>query len=66
MPKDRAVLTKVKEKLLDIRTKGYVGKNTSLISSFDVPKGGDDIRMVYDGTKSDFHGVFVWRTMFER
>jgi len=44
----------VKEKLEIIREKGYVapGKVTALMFFFDVQKGTDDIRMVYDGTAS--------------
>jgi hypothetical protein len=44
----------VHDKLATIRDKGYVevGPIWSLMPFFNVPKGKDDVRMVYDGTKS--------------
>jgi len=44
----------MKEKLKSVRDRRYVkaGQVKSLTSFFAVPKGEDDIRMVYDGTKS--------------
>jgi len=43
----------MKEKLKSVRDRWYVkaGPVKSLTSFFAVPKGEDDIRMVYDGTK---------------
>ena len=44
-----------KKKLTKVRTRGYIAPTNgikSLTSFFSVPKGEDDIRMVYDGTKS--------------
>jgi len=52
--KDRDVREKVALKLRNVVDKGYVGKGTvtSLTSFFSVPKGDQDIRMVYDASKS--------------
>jgi hypothetical protein len=46
--------TQVLRKLDKMRTRGYVeaGYVELLISFFDVEKGSDDIRMVYDGSAS--------------
>ena len=44
-----------KKKLTKVRQRGYISHTPgikSLTSFFSVPKGEDDIRMVYDGTKS--------------
>ena len=44
-----------KKKLDKVRQRGYIGPTNgikSLTSFFSVPKGENDIRMVYDGTKS--------------
>ena len=49
-----------KEKLGDVRRKGYIAPLNailSLTSFFLVPKGVDNIRMVYDGTKSGLNAV---------
>ena len=46
--------------------RGYVDSETevaSLMSFFYVPKGKDDIRMVYDGTKCGLNGA-VWVPSF--
>ena len=55
----------IREKLTNIRTKGYVesGNIFSLMSYFNVPKGKDDIRMVYDGTKSGLNDS-LWAPWF--
>jgi hypothetical protein len=52
--RDPNKMKQVKEKLDKIRQRGYVeaGRVESLISFFDVEKGSDDIRMVYDGSAS--------------
>ena len=51
-----------REKLIKVRKLGYVkdGFVKSLIRYFYVPKGENDIRMVYDGTSSGFnHSIYV-------
>ena len=55
----------VKGKLSVIRTKRYIepGAIISLMSYFDVPKGSDDIRMVYDGSASGLNGN-IWVPWF--
>jgi hypothetical protein len=58
--KDPEVVRKQREKLVDVRSKGYIALFIgilSLTSFFSVPKGEDDIRMVYDGTKSGLNRV---------
>jgi hypothetical protein len=64
-PKDPATTQKVVDKLLNAREKGYIsmGVVKSLIFCFDVPKGLDDIRMVYDGTKSGLNAA-LWAPWF--
>jgi hypothetical protein len=63
--KDQETIQKVVEKLLVARDKGYISMGTvkSLIFFFDVPKGFDDIRMVYDGTKSGLNAA-LWAPWF--
>ena len=55
----------MKAKLSNIRLKGYLEKGSvlSLTSYFAVPKGPDDIRMVYDGTKSGLNEA-LWVPSF--
>lgn len=64
-PKNAVELEKVRKKLSKIRERGYVvtGEVTSLMSFFAVPKGEDDIRMVYDGTKSGLNDA-IWVPRF--
>ena len=59
------VASLIRDKLNNIRTKGYVekGEICSLMSYFNVPKGKDDIRMVYDGTKSGLNES-LWAPWF--
>ena len=54
IPRQVYMQIKMKEKLLKVTQRRYIipGKVTSLIHTFAVPKGDDDIRLVYDGTKS--------------
>ena len=55
--KQRAFETK---KLAKVRRRGYIAPTNgikSLTSFFSVPKGEDDIRMVYDGTKSGLNAA---------
>ena len=52
---DANMLTKIADKIEDVRAKRYVceeGKWKATMNYFAVPKGDSDIRMVYDGTKS--------------
>ena len=55
----------ISKKLEDVRYKGYIapGPVSSMMSYFDVPKGTNDIRMVYDGTKSGLNSV-MWAPWF--
>ncbi len=51
---DEQIRLAIRTKLRVIREKGYVtpGKVSSLTSFFSVPKGENDIRIVYNGTQS--------------
>ena len=53
------------KKLNKVRDRRYIapGPVTSLTSFFSVPKGDDDIRMVYDGTKSGLNDC-MWVPRF--
>lgn len=64
-PRNQEVLGMMREKLKVIREKTYVERGTieSLMSFFDVPKGRDDIRMVYDGSKSGLNDS-LWAPWF--
>eukprot|EP00980_Cylindrotheca_fusiformis_P026387 scaffold16048_cov85-Cylindrotheca_fusiformis.AAC.1 len=55
----------IKKKLGKVRNRRYVteGRVDSLTSFFAVPKGEDDIRMVYDGTKSGLNAA-IWVPRF--
>jgi hypothetical protein len=55
----------IREKLSVIRDKGYteVGRIRSLMPYFDVPKGTNDIRMVYDGSANGLNGT-MWAPWF--
>ena len=60
--KDEEVRKKVKEKLVRVIERGYVILSDiqfveSLMYMFHVPKGEDDIRMVYDGSKSGLNST---------
>jgi hypothetical protein len=56
---------KIKEKLQIIRDKEYVekGKILSVMPFFDVPKGDDDVRMVYNGSASGLNNR-LWAPWF--
>ena len=56
---------KMAEKLKTVRGKGYLEKGViiAFMFFFDVPKGIDDIRMVYDGTGSGLNDV-LWAPWF--
>ena len=62
---DTNVRKRMTTKLAKVRNRGYVapGFVKSLIRFFAVPKGMDDIRMVYDGTASHFNDA-VWVPTF--
>ena len=66
-PKDKRTLDLVREKLSDVRKKGYISKEKikvkSVTSFFDVPKGNEDIRMVYNATSSGLNEA-VWAPWF--
>lgn len=53
LPKEPHMAERMVSKFLKVQAKGYVGEGTviSMINCFAVPKGDDDIRLVYDGTK---------------
>jgi len=59
------VKAKVVRKLGKVRARRYIdsGHVTSLTSFFAVPKGEDDIRMVYDGTASGLNDA-MWVPRF--
>jgi hypothetical protein len=52
--KDLETRRKVVEKLSTVRSRGYISKGffQSLTSYFSVPKGDEDVRIVYDASKS--------------
>lgn len=52
--RDPEIAAKVKRKIDKVRRRGYMkpGQIASLMSFFSVPKGQDDIRVVYNGTSS--------------
>jgi len=55
----------IREKLRTVREKGYLehGVITAIMFFFDVPKGTDDVRMVYDGTASGLND-YLWAPWF--
>ena len=64
--KDQASKERAGKKLQKVLNRGYIDPDTvvqSLMSFFYVPKGEDDIRMVYDGTKCGLNDV-VWVPSF--
>ena len=65
-PKDPAARAKVEEKIQKVRdNRGYLERNhvLSLTGFFAVPKGSDDIRMVYDATKCGLNDA-LWAPNF--
>lgn len=64
-PKDERECEQLKAKLLTVIRKGYItpGPVKSLTGFFAVPKGVDDIRIVYDATKSGLNKA-VWSPNF--
>jgi hypothetical protein len=63
---DKDIHSKISTKLSNVREKGYISKMEvlSLTSFFAVPKGEDDIRMVYDATQSGLNAV-LWAPNFQ-
>jgi hypothetical protein len=63
--KDAATRAKIIKKLKKVRTRRYIapGFVTSLTSFFAVPKGEDDIRMVYDASVSGLNDT-IWVPRF--
>jgi hypothetical protein len=63
--KDELRREQMKVKLEKVRRLGYIspGSVDSLTSYFSVPKGGSNIRMVYDGTKSGLNDA-MWAPWF--
>ena len=64
--RDPTTKAKVEEKLQKVLDRGYLDNDeivVSLTSYFDVAKGEDDIRMVYDGTKCGLNAA-VWVPSF--
>jgi len=62
---DPTVRTAVRNKLATVRNKGYISKGSvaSLTSYFCVPKGDQDIHMVYNATKSKLNSC-LWAPNF--
>ena len=65
MEKDQDTWKAMRAKLEKVKTLRYIqpGTVTSLTFYFSVPKGGTDIRMVYDGTKSGLNDS-MWAPWF--
>lgn len=59
--KDEDIRRRMRKKLGKVRNRGYIqgGVVESLTSFFAVPKGKEDIRMVYDGTASGLNDL-IW------
>jgi hypothetical protein len=62
---DQAVKQKIIEKLAKVRSRGYIapGLVESLTAFFGVPKGDDDIRLVYDGSVGGLN-LTIWVPRF--
>jgi len=63
--KDELIRGQVQQKLDSVRSKGYIvkGSVSSLTGYFAMPKGDNDIRLVYDATKSGLNAV-LWVPSF--
>jgi hypothetical protein len=63
--KDEDIKAKVIAKLKKVRERGYIspGMAESLTAFFEVEKGDDDIRLVYDGSVSGFN-MSIWVPRF--
>ena len=64
-PEDAMQREQLKKKISKVMRKGYIspGEVKSLIAFFAVPKGPDDIRIVYDATKCGLNEV-LWSPKF--
>ena len=64
-PKNKSERDAIAKKIEKVRDRGYVcaGEVHSLTSFFAVPKGIDDIRVVFDGTKSGLNAC-IWVPRF--
>ncbi|GFH53884.1 hypothetical protein CTEN210_10360 [Chaetoceros tenuissimus] len=64
-PEDDKQLEAMRKKIKKVADRGYIkdGEVDSLISFFAVPKGEEDIRMVYDATKCGLNEV-IWSPNF--
>ena len=62
---DKNTCTKVKTKLENILSKGYIARGTvtSLTSYFAIPKGNNDIYLVYNASRSGLNKV-LWAPSF--
>ena len=65
LSKDKATRDRVQHKVNSVRSQGYINKGgvKSITGFFDVPKGEDDIRMVYDATKCGLNAA-LWTPNF--
>ena len=65
MPKDPSIFGQVVEKISKVRSHGYITTRLvlSLTSFFQVPKGEDDIRMVYNLTACGINAT-LWAPSF--
>ena len=65
LPKDKTVVQRITEKIQKVRLRGYIaaGLVLSLTSFFQVPKGEDDIRIVYDLTACGLNDA-LWAPSF--
>jgi len=61
VPREKEIYEQVKKKVSKVRKRGYLGEGfvNSLTSFFEVMKGVDDIRMVYNATSSRLNEA-VW------
>ena len=66
-PRRKDTLNLVRDKLNDVRRKGYISDENLVVKSvtslFDVPKGDNDVRMVYNATSSGLNDA-VWAPWF--
>lgn len=65
LPKEKEIYLKVRKKVMKVRERQYItaGNVVSLTSFFAVPKGEDDIRLVYNATSSGLNET-VWAPWF--
>ena len=65
LPRDKNIVERITEKIHKVRLRGYIaaGLVLSLTSFFHVPKGEDDIRLVYDLTACGLNDA-LWAPSF--